>query len=67
MTLQIAKSLQKYFLISLKAPWLWFLWQDEATDCVKPKTNATPFEVTRQDKMSHWANLTKDIIAGQPG
>ena len=27
-------------------------WQDVATDCVKPNTNTTPFEVTRHDKLS---------------
>ena len=26
----------------------------------------TPFEVTRQDKISLWANISKDAIAGQP-
>ena len=33
-----------------------FLWQGIATDCVKPETNPTPFEVTRQDKprSKHW-------------
>ena len=29
------------------------LWHDVATDSVKPKTNTTPFEVTRKDKISH--------------
>ena len=43
------------------------LWQDMATDCVKPKTNTTPFEMTRRDKISHWANIPDDTAAGQPG
>ena len=44
-----------------------FLWQDVATDCVRPKTNTTPFEMTRQDKISHWANIPENTAAGQPG
>ena len=43
------------------------LCQDVVTGCVKPETNTTPFEVTRQDKISHWANYAKDTAAGQPG
>ena len=42
------------------------LWQDVATYCVRPKTNTIPFEVTRQDKISHWANIPDDTTAGQP-
>ena len=44
-----------------------FLWQDVDTDCVKPKTNTTPFEVTRQDKISLWANIPKGTAGGQTG
>ena len=40
---------------------------DVATDYVKSKTNTTPFEVSRQDKISHWTNIAKDTDAGQPG
>ena len=29
------------------------LWEDIATDYVRPKTSTTPFEVTWQDKVSH--------------
>ena len=43
------------------------LWQDVATDCVQPKTNTTPFEVTRQDIINHRENIPKDTAAGQPG
>ena len=46
--------------------WLSFLWQGVATDSVKPETNTTPFEVTRQDKISRWANNAKDTDAAQP-
>ena len=42
------------------------LWQDVATDNVKPKTNKTSFDVTRQDKISHWANILEYTAAGQP-
>ena len=41
--------------------------QDVATDCIKSNTNITPFEVTRQDMISHWAKIPKDTTAGQPG
>ena len=44
-----------------------FLWQDVATDCVRPKTNTTPSEVTKQDKMSNWANIPDDTVAAQTG
>ena len=37
----------KYFWINLKLLWLSLSSHDVATDCIKPKTNATPFEVTR--------------------
>ena len=43
------------------------LWQYVVTDCVRPRINTTPFEVTRQDKISHWANILEDTAAGQPG
>ena len=43
------------------------LWQDVATDYVKPKTNKAPFEVTRQDEISHGANTPENTIAGQTG
>ena len=65
--IQIAKSLQRYLLISLGVLWLSFSWQDVATDCIRPNTNTTPFEVTRQDKISHWANIQAHTAAGQPG
>ena len=42
------------------------LWQDVATDCVRQKTNKTPFEVTRKDQISHWANIPDDTAASQP-
>ena len=42
------------------------LWQGVATDYVNPKTNTTHFEVTRQDKISPWANILEDTAAGQP-
>ena len=41
------------------------LWQDVATDFVISKANTTPFEVTRQDKISHWAKISEDTVAGQ--
>ena len=47
--------------------WVSFLWQDMATDCVRPKTNAIPFEVTSKDKISHWAHIQADTAAGQLG
>ena len=34
----------KYFSIKLKVLWLSFLWQDVATDYVRPKTNRKPEE-----------------------
>ena len=43
------------------------LWQDVATGRVRPKTNTTPFEVTRQDKIRHWTKIPDDTAAGQPG
>ena len=43
------------------------LWQDVATDCVRSKTKTIPFEVTSQDKISHWANIQADTAAGHPG
>ena len=43
------------------------LWQDIDTDCVRPKTNTTPFEVTTQDKISHWANIQAHTAAGHTG
>ena len=42
-------------------------WQDVFIDCVRPKTNTTPFEVNIQDKISHWANIQDHTAAGQPG
>ena len=44
----------------------YLLWQDVATECVRPKTNTTPFEVTTQDKISQWANIQVHTVAGQP-
>ena len=44
-----------------------FLWQCVTTDGVRPKTNTIPFDVARQDKISHWANVQADTTAGQPG
>ena len=46
--------------------WLLSLWQDVAKYCVKSKTNINPFEVTRQDKINHWANTPEDTATDQP-
>ena len=54
------------FLNLVKGIMAFVLWEDVATDCVKPDTSKTPFEVTRQDNISHWANIAKDTAAGQP-
>ena len=42
-----------FFLDLTKGTMALILWQDVPTDCVKPKTNITPFEVTTQGKISH--------------
>ena len=46
---------------------VFFLWQDVATDYVRPKTNKAPFEVTWQDEIINWANIPENTPAGQPG
>ena len=43
------------------------LWQDVADDYVRPKTNKAPFGVTRQEEVSHWANIPDDTAANQRG
>ena len=57
----------KIFLDLAKGIVALILWQDATTDCVKPKTNMMTFEVTRQNKISHWANIAKGTITGQLG
>ena len=54
----------KIFIDLAKGTVAQILWQDAATDCVKPKTKITPFQVITQEKIGHWANITEDIAAG---
>ena len=56
-----------FFFIWLEVLWLSFLWQDVATDYLRPKTNKAPFEVTRQDEISHRANIPEKTAAVQEG
>ena len=42
------------------------IFQGVAINCVRPKTSTAPFEVTGQDKISHWANIPDNATAGQP-
>ena len=57
----------KHFLIQFKVLWLPCLLQDVDTYYVNPKTNTIPFELTRQDKISHGANIPEYTAAGQLG
>ena len=59
--------ISKIFLDLVKGTMDRILWLDVATACVKPETITTPFEVTRQERISHWASIAMDTAAGQPG
>ena len=57
----------KAFLELAEGTMALIVWQNIATDCVRPKTNTTLFEVTRQDKISRWANIPESTAAGCRG
>ena len=62
----VCRVIIKTFLVLAEVAMALILWQDVANDYAGPKTNKAPFEVTRQDEISHWANIPGNSSAGQP-